>query len=115
MNNLGNKETFSKNLEHYAAKNHKTRNDICDDLGFPYTTVTGWFTGTKYPRIDKIELLAKYFGVQKSDLIEEKPTTAADDELSNLDIQLIQMLPNLSDQEKRMFLAQVNAVLASRE
>ena len=25
-----------------------------------------------YPRIDKIEIMAKYFGVQKSDLIEEE-------------------------------------------
>ena len=50
----------------------KTRNDICDDLGFKYTTFSDWVNGKKYPRIDKIEMMANYFGVEKSDLIEDK-------------------------------------------
>lgn len=50
----------------------KERTDICNDLGFKYTTFTDWYNGNKYPRIDKIEILAKYFGVLKSDLIEDK-------------------------------------------
>ena len=29
-------------------------------------------TGKKYPRIDRIEIMADYFGIQKSDLIEDK-------------------------------------------
>lgn len=52
-------------------KNNKDRNQICDDLGLKYTTFTDWVNGKKYPRIDKIELLANYFGVRKSDLIED--------------------------------------------
>ena len=48
------------------------RKQVCDDLGFKYTTFTDWYNGNKYPRIDKIEILADYFGVLKSDLIEEK-------------------------------------------
>ena len=31
-----------------------------------------WVKGKKYPRIDKIEILANYFGILKSDLIEDK-------------------------------------------
>jgi repressor LexA len=50
----------------------KDRKQVCDDLGFKYTTFTDWYNGNKYPRIDKIEILADYFGVLKSDLIEEK-------------------------------------------
>lgn len=36
-------------------------------------TVSNWVRGEKYPRIDKIQALADYFGVLKSDLIEMKP------------------------------------------
>jgi len=50
----------------------KDRVQVCADLGFKYTTFTDWYNGNKYPRIDKIEILANYFGVLKSDLIEEK-------------------------------------------
>ena len=53
-------------------KNNKDRNQICDDLGLKYTTFTDWVNGKKYPRIDKIELLANYFKVRKSDLIEDQ-------------------------------------------
>lgn len=71
MNDLGNKEIFAKNLRYYMKLNHKDRNDISRDLDLPYTTVTSWYNAEFYPRIDKIQLLANYFCIQKSDLVEE--------------------------------------------
>ena len=47
------------------------RTQVCAALGFVYTTFNDWYNGVKYPRIDKIEMLANYFGILKSDLIEE--------------------------------------------
>lgn len=72
MSDLGNKEIFSKNLKYYMELNQKDRNDVCRDLNFPYTTFAEWYNGNIYPRIDKIEMLANYFGIKKSDLIERK-------------------------------------------
>ena len=72
MSDLGNKEIFAKNLKYYMGYYEKDRNKICDDLNIPYTTFTDWYNGTTYPRIDKIELLANYFNIKKSDLIENK-------------------------------------------
>lgn len=72
MSDLGNKKIFSENLKYYMELNKKDRTKICNDLGFKYTTLREWVKGTAYPRIDKIELLANYFGIQKSDLIEKK-------------------------------------------
>lgn len=72
MSDLGNKEIFSRNLKYYMIINNKTRNDVCKDLGFKYTTFTDWYNGNIYPRIDKIEMLANYFRIEKSDLIENK-------------------------------------------
>ena len=72
MGDLGNKAVFSKNLRSLMSQFGKDRRQVCDDLGFKYTTFTDWYNGNKYPRIDKIEILADYFGVLKSDLIEEK-------------------------------------------
>lgn len=70
MNNLGNKEALAKNLQHYMNIYDKTRNDIARDLDIPYTTITNWLNAEKYPRIDKIEMMSNYFGIDKSDLIE---------------------------------------------
>lgn len=72
MSDLGNKEIFAKNLRYYMEKNKKDRNNICNLLGFKYSTFSDWYNGNKYPRIDKIEILANYFGIEKSDLIEDK-------------------------------------------
>lgn len=72
MSSIGNKIVFSKNLRELMKQKGKDRNKVCADLGFKYTTFADWYNGKKYPRIDKIEMLADYFGVLKSDLIEDK-------------------------------------------
>ncbi|MGQ7657412.1 LexA family transcriptional regulator [Streptococcus suis] len=71
---IENKDIFSKNLKYYMDKKGVDRNQLCSDLDLKYTTVRDWIKGITYPRIGKIELLANYFGINKSDLIEEKST-----------------------------------------
>ncbi len=75
MSDLGNKEIFSRNLRKYMKLNNKDRNDVSRDLGIPYSTLTDWYNGNIYPRIDKIQLLANYFEIKKSDLVESNPNT----------------------------------------
>ena len=52
--------------------NDKSRKDVSSALDVSYYTVTDWVNGKKYPRMDKVEKMANYFGILKSDLIEEK-------------------------------------------
>ena len=70
-NSLGNKEIMARNIQHYMDLYEKDRRTVCSDLGISYTTFTDWVKGKTYPRIDKIELIANYFGVTKADLVEE--------------------------------------------
>lgn len=79
MSDLGNKEVFAKNLNYYMKINNVDRNKLCRDLDFNYTTVREWTNGTAYPRIDKIEMLANYFDIKKSDLIEKKVENEIDE------------------------------------
>ena len=67
------KKIFSKNLNYYMALNEKTQTDLINDLGFNKSAVSTWCNGTRLPRMDKVESLAKYFGINRSDLIEDKP------------------------------------------
>lgn len=77
---IGNKDVFSRNLKRCIAKSGKDRSEVADDLGFPYSTLTDWINGKKYPRIQNIERLALYFRVSKSDLIEDFESTKKDNE-----------------------------------
>jgi repressor LexA len=72
MSNIGNKETMARNLAYYLEQSKKTQKEVADYLGVPTSTFNAWMKAVKYPRIDKIEMLANYFGVLKSDLIEEQ-------------------------------------------
>lgn len=69
---MNNKSVFAKNLQYQMDLHGKTRKDVCEALGFSYYTFSDWVNGKKYPRMDKVEMLANYFGILKSDLIEEK-------------------------------------------
>lgn len=78
MNDRNSKAILAKNIRHYMELNHKTRNELCEALGVKYTTLTDWVNGKTYPRIDKIELMAEYFGIEKSDLLEDRPKLPPD-------------------------------------
>ena len=66
------KRIFSKNLRKYMSLNNKTQVDLINDLGFNKSAVSTWCNGTRLPRMDKVDALAKYLGIRRSDLIEDK-------------------------------------------
>ena len=72
MNNIGNKETMATNLSYYVERSGKTQKELAEIVGVAASTFNDWLKAKKYPRIDKIEILADYFGILKSDLIEER-------------------------------------------
>lgn len=67
------KEVFAKNLRYYMDSRGKNQKELAEIVGVSAPTMNDWLKAKKYPRIDKIETLANYFGILKSDLIEEKP------------------------------------------
>ena len=83
MSDLGNKKVFAKNLSYYMSKYNVDRQALCNALGFKYSTVSEWLAANKYPRIDKIEMLANYFNIQKSDLIEEQESKSSQNPLGD--------------------------------
>ena len=74
-NNLGNKQTMAKNIRYYMNKHSVTQTEICNILGIKMPTFSDWVNAKTYPRIDKIELMANYFGISKADLVEERTAT----------------------------------------
>lgn len=52
--------------------NGKTQIDLINDLDLNKSAVSTWCNATRLPRMDKVDMLAKYFGINRSDLIEDK-------------------------------------------
>lgn len=100
MSDLGNRKTFAENLTAYIERSGKTKKEIADDLDFPYSTFNEWTTGKKYPRMKNIEILANYFHIQKSDLIEKK-TEADIKEIEQNDTSVLLTIRLRTDDEFR--------------
>lgn len=82
MSDLGNKEIMAKNIRHYMSIFNVTQTEICNTLGIKMPTFSDWVNAKTYPRIDKIELMANYFGISKADLVEEHQFLSKKDQKS---------------------------------
>lgn len=69
---LGNRRVMGQNIEYYMSRMGLERKELAKALGVPYSSLTDWMNGNAYPRIDKIQLMADFFGIEKSDLVESR-------------------------------------------
>lgn len=69
------KEIFSHNLNRYILNSGKTQREIADSIDVSPQTFNTWCQGIAIPRMGKVQKLADYFHINKSDLIEEFPQT----------------------------------------
>lgn len=113
---MDNKSIFSKNLQRLMTIKNVSRKEIADVLGISYFTISDWVNGKKYPRMDKVELLANYFGVLKSDLIEiriennsEQPLIVTDGE--KLMLELFRQVP---EDKQEMVIQMVKVALSTK-
>ena len=66
-----NNEVMARNIRHFMTINNVTAADMCKVLNIKPNTFSYWVNAKCYPRIDKIEMMANYFGVSKAALIED--------------------------------------------
>ena len=118
MRDLGNKTVMSRNLRRLMKKKNVSAKEMSKTLGYPYTTLLSWVKADNYPRIDKIEAMAEYFGVMKSDLIEDNAETekpAEDDGLTESQRFLIDFAKTLSEEQAGKVLQLMKSILAFDE
>lgn len=108
------KEVFAKNLRKYMELNGKSRREMCAALGYSYFTFSDWVNGKKMPRMDKVEQLANYFGILKSDLLEDKKETAPEDGLSESKKQLLALAESCSEEDAEKLLQMMQILLGKK-
>ena len=66
------KSIFSLNLRYLLSNNNVSQIEVANKIGVSPQTFNTWVQGIAYPRMDKIQMLADYFSIRKSDLIEKR-------------------------------------------
>lgn len=62
-------KTIGRNITKRLIEKYKTQQDMCNDLGWKKGTVSAWVNGTRMPKMDKIDIMCKYFGCERDDLL----------------------------------------------
>lgn len=114
MSDLGNRQVMANNIRYYMKVNGVSQTDVCNTLGFKMPTFSDWVNAKTYPRIDKIEMMANYFGVSKADLVEKKPTTVSDDGPDNADQMLLKLFHAVPESQRELVLNMIEAALKSQ-
>lgn len=100
MSGLGNKEIMAKNIRYYMERKGLNAKDFSIELNFKYSTVLDWLNAKTYPRIDKIEMMANYFNIEKSDLVEDKSKQNENIDISNM---VNDLMENLNSTQTLMY------------
>jgi len=109
MSNIGNKETMAKNILYYLDKTGQSQKELAEIVGVAASTFNDWVKAKKYPRIDKIEIMANHFGILKSDLIEEK--SEEDREMQEKNNTLVSVILRLRTDNEFLSVVEVLATL----
>lgn len=64
---------FAKKLNHFLELNGYNQADLARYMNVSTATTAKWCTGQTMPRIDKIQSICNWLGIEKSDLLEDKP------------------------------------------
>ena len=93
------RQIFSSNLRSLIDVSGKTQKEIADAIGVSQQIMNVWARGKAIPRMGKIQKLADFFGIEKSELIDEqteKPSLPAYSNIVPLNIQRIPLLGEIA-------------------
>lgn len=65
------RKLFARNLTYYVNSSGKTQAEVAKALHLSKATMSSWCIGTRIPRMDKVDMLCDYFGIRRSDLMED--------------------------------------------
>lgn len=88
------KMVFADNLKMYLNAKGLSQIDLANYMQCSSSTVSDWCNGKKYPRVDKMQRMADWLGIQMSDL------TSVHDKLEDADMAFYNRYKHLTEDEK---------------
>lgn len=105
MNNI--EETFRINLKKYLKEKKKTQKELAEYLNVTPAIVSYYIKGIYSPRMDKIDKISKFLGIERSDLIghnndliEDKSTKTENQDISTM---VDDLMNNLNSTQALMY------------
>ena len=112
---LGNKDVFSANLIYYIESKGVTQREVAKHIKVTESSITDWITKRHYPRLDKIQLLAEFFGVDMTDLVEPKKTKSANERtLTDKEQLILDLFHKVPDEKKEFLIKMIQAAIDSQ-
>ena len=71
------RKIVAQNLSNLLTKHGITQTELARQLKLPESSVRSWVNASKYPRIQNVQKLANFFGVNRSDILENKSDPSA--------------------------------------
>lgn len=112
MKNKSNNDIFASNLRYYLEEKGYKQADLARKIKVSTGTVADWCMARNHPRMDKVEMIAEFLGIQKSDLIEERNQDSHTKNIANeiakdivknpINLKLYQAIKNLSSRDKEV-------------
>lgn len=99
-------ETFRTNLKKYLKEKKKTQKDLADYLEVSPAIVSYYIKGINTPRMDKIDKISEFFGIERSDLIGHNlDLNKTDNQNENIDISNMvnDLMENLNSTQTLMY------------
>ena len=66
------RQVFAENLKHYIQEKGVTQKEVAEALNMSQGAFSDWMSLRRYPRMDAVQKLAEFFGIEKSDLVEDQ-------------------------------------------
>lgn len=111
------KQIFANNLRYLLKRDGLNYKDFAEAINIKYTTVLDWVNGRTFPRIEKLEIIAKYFAVQKSELLDgQMPTRISVLDLENLMTQTLTAVnkaENICYKEMKLEKSQIDLITST--
>ena len=96
-----NREVMARNIKNNMEKMGVNATEVCRALGIQQNTFSDWCNAKTYPRIDKIEMMANYFGISKSELVEDQSVSYYDAALVDRALQYYKRIQNLTPSQQK--------------
>lgn len=104
-----NLDVFTRNFKRHLALSGKRQVEVANAVGVSTGTITDWKKGRSYPRMDKIQLLAEFFGIQKSDLVED--VNVAKETVSNEDQKVLDLFHKVPKERREFVLSLIQTLI----
>ncbi len=66
------KKTFIHNMSEQMDAMNINQIELANAIGVSKSVISSWMTGKRFPKMNSIQQLADYFGIEKSDLLDSK-------------------------------------------